>query len=555
MPQTKIPGYYFDESRGRYFKITNGAVPAGGDTTQKYHNNAVQAEKRSQHFERVEKQDQNKHDKPINKKRRGQDVIKNPHVNPYRSSNKLDQRLRKVEWDHLSMLSMKAGAINLKSGYFNNDMVDAIRCGMKLKMNEIIPPQGKIVAYHENYFVMSRFLDDGCGSMLNLAVFTNSGNLYVPPQSIYCATNGGCENLTRDLAKCLFDPYGRNPVNPCIYAGYDSAESTSNILQVYSFCGEKYCTVVKFHTFCSDYNSFEDLTVPLMKFLKSQFNKLHKKGRKLSKAFGLNTFEFVGSTKTSIDEINAVLRSGARASHARARLDSFLNTHDSEKPNYIYRPTKDYTLCIIEDCTIVGGQAVAVTSDGQIVYFEWNHRLKRFQEFKLFTTQLPMPNASVKLLGDFVYVSTSNDILIINYKEKQIERHKFEKLRKFFILSPTQWIVINQSQIRYYDPSSRESSLIMSYNNGNDARQQFEIVNNHLIFNLGNKFKVINLCRATKDQHALLELDFDTYKYGHFKHFKLDRIIDMGVKDGRTVVGFQFANDGKTHTRFESYYI
>lgn len=67
MPQTKIPGYYFDESRGRYFKITNGAVPAGGDTTQKYHNNAVQAEKRSQHFERVEKQDQNKHDKPINK--------------------------------------------------------------------------------------------------------------------------------------------------------------------------------------------------------------------------------------------------------------------------------------------------------------------------------------------------------------------------------------------------------------------------------------------------------------------------------------------------------
>ncbi|KAG5420636.1 hypothetical protein I9W82_002517 [Candida metapsilosis] len=556
MPPAKIPGYYFDESRGRYFKITNGAVTTSDGSSQKYHNNAVQAEKRSQHFDKVEKQNQNKQDKLTKKKRRGEEVIRNPHVKPFPSSEKLDQRLRQAEFDHLSFLSLKAGAVDLSSVYYKGDIVGAVKCGAKITLTASTPPQGKIVAYHKDYFIMSRNRI-GEEESLNLGVFTYTGELHVAQQSVHVVFDNEYLSLTRELAFNIFDPYNiREFMTPQIYSGYNSFDAKSDILQIYTLSGHKFCIVVKFHTYSNNIaERFQDLTLPLMKFLKSQFSKLNKKSRKLSRAFGLDSFEFVGPSKSSIEEINAMIKSGANDASVRARLNSFLSTHDNVKPKYAYRPLDKDVPNPIKTCTIVEGRIVIVTLDGQIIYFEYDHRSKKFQKFKLFTTQLVMTNPLVRLVGEFIYVSTGKEILIINHEDKQIERHAFDGLRKFFILSPTRWIIVNKNQICYYDPCAKKLDLIMSYNNGNDVHQQFEVINNHLIFNIGAKVQVMNLSRAITDQSAIMQLQFETYKLGYFKHFKLHRILDMGEEHGLTRVGFQFADNEERHTRFEAYCI
>ncbi|KAI5969624.1 hypothetical protein CANMA_001287 [Candida margitis] len=556
MPPAKIPGYYFDESRGRYFKITNGAVPVENDASQKYHNNSVQAEKRNQHFDKVEKQEQKKHDKESKKRRHGQQVINNPRVTPFPPSDKVYQRLRRVEFDHLTLLGLKTGTIDLNKIYFKNDLIDTIRNGAKLEQNHIIPPQGTIAAYHKDYFIvaMTKYGDE---QVLNMSVFTSSGKLFVPPQSMYCIVADGYQNLTKVGADDLFATYNQNPLHTRIYTGYNDTRSVSYILQNYEFFGEKHCPVLKFHTFSSIDNSFEDLTVPLMRFLKTQFSKCHKKiGNNLNKMFGLDSFQFTQSSSTSINEINSVLKSGASYFQVQSRLDAFLIAHDGPKPEYIYKPVERMlTSSMIATCDVVDSQIVAVTSSGQIVYFEYNPDLKKFQEFKLFTTRMSMEQPSAKLKGDFIYVKVGKEILAINYKEKQIERHTFDSLRHFFILSASKWLIVNHNLISYYYPRTKEFEQVMSYNHGNDTFQQFQLINNHLIFTTGSRFKVINLSRAIKDQVAVLEVEFETRIYGHFRNYRLHRIIDMGVRHGRTLVGFQFANPGRTHTRFESYYI
>lgn len=47
-----LPGFYFDEAKGKYFKITNGSHQPHSD---RYHNNAVQAEKRRARHDKVTK--------------------------------------------------------------------------------------------------------------------------------------------------------------------------------------------------------------------------------------------------------------------------------------------------------------------------------------------------------------------------------------------------------------------------------------------------------------------------------------------------------------------
>ena len=554
MPPAKIPGYYFDESRGRYFKITNGAVRSVAEGSQKYHNNAVQAEKRNQHFDQIEKQEQSKEEKLARKKRRGQGVITNPNGKPYPSPDKLDQRFQCVNWDHMTFLNMKTGTIDLKNVYYKDDMVDLIRHNtIKVEKNHVVPPQGHIEAYHEGYFVVARMTIKE-ESVLNMAVFSSFESLQVPEQSFYCYVGGDYQNLTRELADKLFmmDEYAT--VNTRIFAGSEDSGARLNLFQRYRLSGRKYCNVIKFHVFHPKLRFFEDLTLPLMKFLKVQFGKLRKKGHSLGQSFGLDSMEFIESSATSIEEMNKLIKSGAPEYLIRDRLETFLIARDCERPAFVYRAV-DFPENKVEDCDVVGGHIVALTTNGQIVYLEWDYNARKFRNFKLFTTGMCLLSCLVKLSGNFIYVRTNDEVLVINYKEKRIERHPFVGLRKLFVLSPTKWIVINRAQIRYYDPGTKEFEFIMTYNNGNNTSQQFEIINNHLIFDVGTKFKVVNLSRAIKDKYAVLELSFDTYKYGPFRDYSLFRILDMGVKHGRTHVGFQFINAADTHTRFESFYI
>ncbi|KAI5949156.1 hypothetical protein KGF57_004754 [Candida theae] len=555
MPPAKIPGYYFDESRGRYFKITNGAVTTSDGVSQKYHNNSVQAEKRNQHFDSVEKLEQSKHDKLRQKKRRGQHVIRNPHAKPFASSEKLEQRLRRIEQDNLAFVGFKTGTINLDNIYYKGDIVDRAKLGDIPARKQDVPPHGEIVAFHKEYFIVATENQWG-DDVLGLVAFTNSGQMYATEQCTYCEKNGEYLRLTSgSIMNTVFG--NKNYQISSTYAGYDSSDNRSDILQVCYFSGLRFCTVLKFQTFSlSNFGRFEDLTLPLMKFLKNQFSKLHTKGRALSKIFGLDAFELVGSSKSSIEEMNLLLKnSSANDTLVETRLNTFLSTHDKFKPKYFYRPTNNKVKYRIENCVVSEGRIVIITTDGQIVYFELNHESKRFENFKLFTTKVFMVACQLALSGDFIYVGTSKEILAINYKDKQLERHAIHGLRKFFILSPTQWLIITRNQICFYDSTMEKLDLIMSYNNKNDARQQFELVNNHLIFNVDTKFKAINLSRAVVEQSAILEIQTETSKSGIFKDFKLDRIIDMGIQNGFTVVGFQFVSQDSVYGKFESHYI
>ncbi|KAI5954345.1 hypothetical protein KGF54_002120 [Candida jiufengensis] len=610
MPPTpaEIPGYYFDTTRGRYFKVTNGAIPTTNSTTPtettnltKYHNNSIQAEKRNQDFEQEELEElrlENKV-KNKNKKQHSQDIYKNPKVpKPNKKKFDFNDRNQKFTFDNLSLLNLKTGQINSIGSYLNDNVMNRAkfispkRC---VDENKIILPQCHIYGYEDSEFVILRlgplaydFDELESFNVINgnigAEVFdTKRERIYTQKQHWYCKTVTGINEMTTraDFYPIFGSGISNNDSDFRIICSFNP--QVLQLLSVLRTSNFDSVSIIRFNVFNRHTNDFTDLTFPLIKFLKFNFKKLHKRGKSLEHALGLHYVEFTNYQKKSIDEINKLLTS-KNVNHRKRtnELNDFLSYHDGIRPEFIYSKPKGKKVDIensLEIGKIFDNKFFLVFSAGEIISWDFDYKTKKFTNFRLYTTSLKIPvGSSIEVLGSTLYINTNSQVITLDYENSKIQTYKFGFIRKMFILNSKKWIIVDKKSIQIFYPATKKSIKILSYNNGNDVNQQFEIINDkkrdkiYLIFNVagkttdenGKNYKFLDLNSFddagnynghNKSEIIDLKIDFQFLKYGYFKDFILSKIIDLGEKDGRLHIGFHHEDKKAKNTIFESFLI
>ncbi|CAK9437052.1 uncharacterized protein LODBEIA_P15040 [Lodderomyces beijingensis] len=583
-PIVEIPGHYYDAERGRYFKVTNGAILPAAEGERKYHNNSIQAEKRNSEYDQLEKnQRRRKGMFPSNTKRDRGEIIKNPNIkHPIRKDF---SRLQRFSFDHLGFVNCKTGAIDLRSLYYANDYVDRIKCGIAPEMHNLVVPRGKIAYYDTDHFVLDP------PKMLDLVAFEPRNPLALMvfntklEQSHISSTSKFFHRNSQDGIVCLdveemVHLFKIDSIHSKVKVFAGSTSDKIDILQFSELNQRLRVCVVQYHTFNKNTHLFDDHTAAFLRFIKNNLSR-HPRGAKLEGAFGLHLIEFVQYSKQNLDEINAVLEKSRAAAKdtnqrtTRAKLQAFLESYSktNDRPEMVYLDLVDNVLSNKMprySARIVAGKVSSdneghngyvVSSEGDLISYRYEQHARSFTNFHLFNLNNPIPEDAIvhEHRGDALdtrlrlFISTRSNILVVDLHTGKVTRHHLGFIRKMFILSATKILVVRKDDIVFYNPEWEVVEKLTSYNNANDGHQQFEVIQNHLIFNVGPKFVVFNLSRGFGDNWAAVKIQLGFLKYGYFKNFHLVQIVGMGSRDDRLHVGFQYENCEEHQTIFESY--
>ncbi|WLF79158.1 hypothetical protein PVL30_002909 [Lodderomyces elongisporus] len=646
-PPVEIPGYYFDEERGRYFKIVNGAIPPPTGEA-KYHNNSIQAVKRTQDFDKQEEKNlQSRSQSQLRSRSRSRSRSRLPLLLPSRSKQKIRQNsndahtlqddnhvnierigdgkiknpmikkptrgrdlslLKKFTFDTIGLVNLKAGSVNIQNLYFNGDFTDLIRTGKFQKHDNFVLPQCRINNYVDGIFVIER-AEHGISELFEPLPFktlhfrVQDETLLKFGDDLYYRSAEGIVNLEIEDVPKFFK---KSQVQYCTRVISGNTNDLLDTISFYEFNSFPDSRVLRFHTYKHGIG-FQDCTVAFMNLVKDGLRQYPRRAKILEKSFGLHLVEFVNYAKLSIEEVNEALaqaRKGNNPRFGRSMLDRFLDScskatnqpemiyHEPLENESVYQQKNIQHVPRIINGIISSPFCYLLTSDGDLISFKhfWKpdgedgiinnddnlHKdlnynqmkdcnnytnLSSFSNFQIIDLKSKIPeNAIVRVSGTVstskVFVSTRSNILEYDRMlDGKVIHHKLTQIRNFFTLSDNKLLVVRKDDIIFYYTDTKEIVRLTNYNNSNDAYQQFEVVQNHLVFNVGNKFMVYNLQRAFGDTFASLEIEFNFLKYGYLKDFHLIKIVDMGIQNGRPKLGFQHFNAKEEKTIFEAHVI
>ncbi|KAI5962403.1 uncharacterized protein KGF55_003479 [Candida pseudojiufengensis] len=596
-----IPGYYFDTTRGRYFKVTNGAIPTNESTTNptsdlsKYHNNSIQAEKRTQEFEEEEA----KLLKAENDRKRihSSEIYKDPKIkNPIKKNFEFNDVNQKFKFDSLSLLNLKTGKINYLNSYWNRDVLNRIKfIGVKEidRDDHYALPRGHIIGYDNDDFVIVKirpneyFCDHGddincsyCWKASPEIFNCKEEKLYKENQPWFF--NGDFEV---EAMKNLYDfkmTFEGEEIDSR-ESGYisDFNPKAIQILSVLKSGSNDMINVLRFCLFNREKKKFTDLTFQLVKFLKNNLDKLNKRGFGVKSALGLGNVELIDIEYKNIKEINEILKEeDIYSNRRRSELNKFLSYYDGLRPNFVYGYTEDNfepSDLLFLDGKIINNKFFLLFSGGEVLIFDFNPNTKKFSNFKFLTTSLKLPDYGTKLevIGTKLYITTRSQVVILDYSSSEIKLFKNLHNRRIFILSHNKWLLVRDKDIVMYFPNCNIFKRIIVYNHGNAVYQQFEIINDkkrnkkYLIFNMISKakengvdFKLVDLntdddvddARNERDYESIeFKIEFQFLKFGYLKQYALIQIVDLGEQDGKLHIGFLHENCKSRNTIFESF--
>ncbi|EGW32562.1 uncharacterized protein SPAPADRAFT_51105 [Spathaspora passalidarum NRRL Y-27907] len=548
----QIPGYYYDYEKNKYFKIVNGATSV--DSTKRYHNNAIQSERRSHNISKSKGASKHKN----------YQIISNPFLKNISSERKakiLKPTLIPSAFDIDGLLYIRSGEISLTSHYYKHDQIEALNTP---KFIPEIVPRGEILGQlTQDLVVVHR---------INIPVIKRSRIIQVPKYlALHNKTTGVVYNIPEHWKfrnGNLVDYLHRNQVyidQDFVIHDIKPGCSHANLLQVItlenatgSFIKFNRCEGIDFH----------DYTEDLLLFIQEQTKKVGTPMKKIiNELFGINLLCKSDYKSKSIQEINSKLLelqsdiSPARKSKIQADIDQFINSKMSNngwritynEDNRLANQRHLIAGCFHHDSLYlvgVGGHIIKITftKDPEIKFT--NLYYTKLNSNSHIGQIHPCEDKLYVSMGESLFKLDSDLPLFGSSSLPSITPKKLLGLRKIFALRPDLLLVISRDEIYYWNNSMKH--LITKYDHKNDTCQQIEIIQNHLIYNEGNKFHMINLNRSENNKNCF-DIVFNFSKCGYFKDFRLSGMVEMISPTTRLRIGLTFYNQEDYTTIFESY--
>ncbi|KAG7662772.1 uncharacterized protein J8A68_003695 [[Candida] subhashii] len=596
----EIPGYYYDQEKKRYFKVSNGSVSS--QSQSKYHNNSIQKEKRKQSFQTSNNQISSINSRSNNKKQKkkqndNRSTITNPQI--YKLLPKQKKQLAYDPSCHLKfslsstgLLNLKTGAIDLSKLYNKDDQIDILKSQTSCPryIPELVPRGIVLAQINKQLLFVHRIpipppipgdlTKKRYPKLLTIQNIRN-GKVYNIPQCWNFECGGSTLNdyLPSD-ASIMEDKVIHN-------IKFGAENSHINFIQLITVQTGLGCsTLLRFHGCDVDTLSTFHYTADFLRFVKLKSDKLRSKiKQRLNILFGLESVSLVeeGSPPVcSIDEANDTLEKLRNCNLLdceklvqNRKLKDFLHFRDVgiQEP-MIYRDL----ICYKDDLRLVAGyfhnanELYLISSQGDIIKIVFTVKKGQLIFNKLFYAYKSMKSSSIKdiyKLNNYVFVGTGKSLL--RFKDSDLEEYgssqksvgclevKIDYVRKFIPLSIDQHLVIKQnniSKIHYTGENTVIEQPHRSYLNDNNPHQTFEIFNNHLLYNIGeNEFIIENLNRNDGDNLTKFKIEFNFQKCGYLKGFKLIKMIQMKSETNRLRIGFTFLNQDEDTTIFNTYEI
>lgn len=163
------------------------------------------------------------------------------------------------------------------------------------------------------------------------------------------------------------------------------------------------------------------------------------------------------------------------------------------------------------------------------------------------------PNSQLCVYEKIKLVKSGNKLSMVDNHGKI--RHldgKFNYIRKIFLISSNEIILILKDTIMYWNITTNEKQVILKYLNDNDVNQQFEVFDSYLFYNVGDTLNIINIHTY---ESSSIDFQFQFKKCGYLKNFKLVKIVKLGEINTRLHLGFTFLNSEELTTIFETFLI
>lgn len=558
----EIPGFYYDEERQRYFKITNGAIPQSSlSSLSKYHNNSIQAEQRTK---------QSKVQKISKPTKSSTNTIRN---------KKLDKFPKAIRSKYLTPSTGKfikftytpIGLINFKSvtSTTQHDLLQSRLLSYPILKPKYIPmltPRGYVLRQMKDYLIISRIqgITQRISSSRNEYYPTSlvlqrisDGKISKLKQDWYVVKSSNVESV--DL-KEYYETLGVDDFKTNIFHEVMESKEVVIISEYENFVQGERNSILRMNVLDLNKDEFveHDYTLKLTKFLKDYINKEDKKTKdQLNRAFGIYSCFFSDNLyESSVDEINGLLRTPSKKS--AAKVNNFLLLKDIAKmnDNIIYKSERyDNPKGIrILDCQFSksNNHIHFLLSNSSLVSFKFqNGEFSDFHHRKIHDRILPFSQLCV--YDEVKTIKTGNKFSVVDEKWN-IKSHDIvcDYIRKIFMISSHEVVYLLKNSIIYWDITTNESSIILNYLNNNDINQQFEVYGNYLLYNIGNTLKFINIYTH---ESSSIDLEFQFKKCGYLKNFKLVKIVKLEEVNTRLHLGFTFLNSEEMTTIFETFLI
>ncbi|CAI5757164.1 unnamed protein product [Candida verbasci] len=547
-----IPGFYYDATKKRYFKITNGAIE-NNESSSKYHNNYIQQEKR--HLKYDDDDD---------------DDINNLKIKKIKISNKSrnDSQFKMFNLNSMGLINLKSGVVNLSNLYYFNDLIDGLKQSNPTYIPELVMKGIVLTQYKDYLLVFNKYIE-------NHQIMSNSSPIKL-------------QNIVKDEVTQIIHEwyvcYNSNIIEKMNLKQLGDIGNAVNFdMNVYQDCFDDKILMIMMVYKVNGYlfltfNVIDDCIIydysdKLMKFLKVEIskikNKKNKHKRRLFSILGLLKVEFPSYESKSMEDINKLLNliksndiSEILKVKYQKEIDKFIFTQNGDKkPEVIYKlgdPLKDYVDDIVT-IKIKNSKIIILTSMGDIITFNYDIKNTTFSNFKYLPSRLTLSsNIDIQTTenNDF-YFNTSTNLYKLS-KNKLTSIYRINTIRKFFLLNDQiRVIIITMSEIYVYNLKYQSIYKLDNYFNDNNPHQIFKMFENFLVFNINeNEFMIYNLNRISNNK-TKFKIDFNFQKLGYLKNFKLVEIIEMkGVHkllNHRLRLGFTFCNKYENVTIFETY--
>ncbi|RCK63803.1 hypothetical protein Cantr_10736 [Candida viswanathii] len=581
----EIPGFYYDEERKRYFKITNGAIPGSSSSSSssslsKYHNNSVQAEQRKKQAATTK-----------TPKRAGssKEIIKNPQLLklPARLQSKFltpsTSKLTRFTYTPSGLINLKTGSSPVKSDLLQARLSSVPK--IEPKHIPLLTPRGFVLELVKDHLVISRI------GLVSETLETTGYEYHPRALVLQHATDGTITESAHDWHVAA----GVNVQNVELAAIHDAvwADDTRTDVfhEVLDGCGE--VVVVSLYTHFAEgvgncfvrFNGIDtkkdnpvnhDYSAQFTGFIWSRIRLLPSSTKEqLERAFGLPLcLNMEELDEPSVSEVNemmmsreSTLRSIAPTSDLMLReaikakkLKDFLLAKEIASLGddvLIYRCEKydNPRGARILDCKISkqDNSFHFLVSTGSLVSFKYNGAGK-FTKFKHVQVAKNFPPTSLLCVFDTVRVIRAGSKLTLvdsEGKTRQLEG-RYNYMRKMFLISWRELILVLKDSIVLWNIETNEKETVLKYMNDNDANQQFEMFGSYLVYNVGDTIHFVNV--HTNESWSV-GLEFRFRRCGYLMNFNLVKIIKLGEINTRLHLGFTFLNTEDMTTIFETYLV
>lgn len=562
----EIPGFYYDEERRRYFKITNGAIPQGSSSSSslsslsKYHNNSIQAEQRKK---------QSTTQKVTKPGKSSKEIIKNPKLDKV-SSRLRSKYLTKSTTKFNRFSYTPAGLINFKTGSCtgNNDLLQSRLISSPILKPQYLPmltPRGYVLCQSNDLLIISRI--EGITRNMKSTRYE-----YYPRSLVVQHTKDGSITELKNYWKVV---QGTHVESLDLGSYYEILGIDDSRMDVFHEIMEnKQVVVISLYTHYLQGNAnsiirinaidpksgdttHEDYTLKFISFLRDSFQGLPKNTKnQLYKAFGIPLCFMVDDLhEISISEINKAMQSPS--SKNTTKIIDFLLLQDvSQIRDKIIYKNENYDNpkgVRILDCQISKNHTIHfLVSNGSLISLKFKHG--KFSKFKHVQLNNNMSlNSQLCIHEKIKLVKSGNKLITVdNHGNIRFLDGKFNYIRKIFLISSNEIILILKDTIMYWNITTNEKQVILKYLNDNDVNQQFEIFDGYMLYNVGDTLNIINI---HTNESSTIDFQFQFKKCGYLKNFKLVKIVKLAEINTRLHLGFTFLNSEELTTIFETFLI